>query len=285
MRSFLYIYVNKYFIIYTEIINYEIMASFITKNFLDNDGLKAFWKLIKQYIESASNDINNYTNELIGTLPEDSTTVVEAINNGISDAKSYADGLKTTIDTTIEENELITETALNNLNSRVEVLENGEVNYVPWENIVNKPVINVSSDTSSHTHTAEFIDTEGHIHTFSGISGTTSSIEDHSHTVSGTAVDAGGHSHGFTPTGNVSLIGALDGGVLTITAEFTGNSLRTESIEDHSHTVNGTTGAAGGHEHDFTPVGSINNAKATGTVTVNNETTHTHAVEIDLNNE
>lgn len=195
------------------------MASFITKNFLDNEGLKAFWRLIKQYIEDY-------------------------------------------------------------VANKLEV--GGEIK---WDNILNKPTISTVSNASSHTHTAEFSDTEGHTHTFSGTSGTTNYVEDHVHSVNFTSELSEGHTHTFTPSGNVTLkVVSLDDGVLTLGAEFVGNSLTTTLTDKHTHAIVGTSNSAGGHEHSFTPAGSVNNGKATGTVTVNNETAHTHVVEIDLKN-
>ena len=68
-------------------------------------------------------DAKDYTDEKIGDLPDGVTTVVGAIDAAAQDAKDYADGLKTTIDGVIEENEKTTAEALTNLDDRVKVLE------------------------------------------------------------------------------------------------------------------------------------------------------------------
>ena len=266
------------------------MASFITKNFLDNEGLKAFWKLIKQYVEEyVNNNSNNGKPITWGDITDKPTVYGTAKSSSHKHTASFSDTVGHTH--TFSGSKGTTDTVNDHTHS---VNVKGSVTSSFSDTVGHTHTFSGSKGTTDtvndHTHsvnvkgsvTSSFSDTVGHTHGFSGSKGTTDPVADHTHSVNFASQSAGDHQHTFTPAGSVSLSGSLSGGVLTITAGFTGSTLTTISTGAHTHSVSGTSGAAGGHSHDFTPTGSVNNAKAVGTVTVDNETTHTHNVEIAL---
>ena len=160
-----------------------------------------------------------------------------------------------------------------------------EINIGGGETTVNGDVTSTFEDKTGHTHTISGTSVENgvHRHSISGSTGDTSNHK-HSFTPSGTI----GANGGFTPSGEVSLIGSESNGILTISAVFTGNSV---AAHDHSFTgTSGNTGNAGAHSHSIsiataeagahshTIAFDSANAKSSGTVSSN----FSGSISIDL---